>query len=576
MQLAASTHVDLRLAREIAVREGAKAIVSGSIAPLGTGYALSVRLISADSGSSLASFQKTVDGPGELLDGIDELTRKLRGRIGESLKTVRDAPPLDQVTTGSLEALRKYAEAQRASDLDGDYIRAATLLREAVARDTTFAMAYRKLGVSLSNLGMPRPPIDSALTRAYEYRDRLTERERYLTIATYYMTGPGRNREKAAEALEQVLALDPLDAIAANNLANVLRTQRKFARAESLYASIARSPRATQASMGNLAGTLFNAGKVAQSESVYVELQKRFPNAPAVQSYPAIFMYQRGQLDSVEAFWKRRRNDPNPVTRTSAASNLATQAMIRGRIREAKALRTEMFATNAARGIPTPPLSEELTEVAVSIWFFGRDEQGARALDSLLARTNLSSIPIELRPDLTAATYYAWAGRAERARALLTGFQGDVQDSALRATMEPTVHGVLAEIAIAEKRPLEAVREYWKADSLPDGPSSECATCLLPAIGRAYDLANMPDSAIAAWERYLATPYSGRIGTDASYLAGIHKRLGEMYEAKGDTQRAASNYVAFIELWKNADPELQPQVADIRRRLARLKDVGGK
>jgi len=68
----------------------------------------------------------------------------------------------------------------------------------------------------------------------------------------------------------------------------------------------------------------------------------------------------------------------------------------------------------------------------------------------------------------------------------------------------------------------------------------------------------------------------GRSGIDATYLAGVRKRLGELYEAKGDNQRAASNYLAFVELWKNADPELQPKVQEARQRLARLKDLAGK
>jgi hypothetical protein len=54
----------------------------------------------------------------------------------------------------------------------------------------------------------------------------------------------------------------------------------------------------------------------------------------------------------------------------------------------------------------------------------------------------------------------------------------------------------------------------------------------------------------------------------------VHKRLGELYEAAGDRQRAASHYSAFIELWKTADPELQPRVQDVKRRLARLTDKG--
>ena len=576
MERPTSTPVDIDLAREIALREGAKGVVEGSITPLGSGYVLSLRLVSADSGSSLASFQKTVDGPSELLDGIDELTRKLRGRIGESLKTVRDAPPLDQVTTSSLPALRKFAEAQRATDLDGDYARAATLLREAVALDTTFAMAYRKLGVTLSNLGMPRPQIDSALEKAYRYRERLSEKERHLAVASYYANGPGRNRERAAEAFEQALAIDPTDVTALIGLANNLRMRRQFTRAESLYKAAATGTRPAQVTLGNLGGTLFNAGKIAEAESVYRDMRERFPNSQAAQTVWPVFMYHRGQLDSAEAFWRERTRDPNPLTRITAMSNLSAQALLRGRLREAQRLRVEMLAANAARGVPSSPLTDSLGAIAIQIWFYGRNEQGARMLDEALARTPLRSLPVEQRPYTTLATYYAWAGRADRARAMLAQLDADITDPALRAAYTTEVHGAMAEILIAEKKPQEAVREYWRSDSLPDGPPSDCARCILPAIGRAYDLANMPDSAIAYWERYLTTPYAGAMGQDASWLAGIRKRLGELYEAKGDTQRAATNYMAFIDLWKNADPELQPQVQQAKERLARLRDISGR
>jgi hypothetical protein len=82
----------------------------------------------------------------------------------------------------------------------------------------------------------------------------------------------------------------------------------------------------------------------------------------------------------------------------------------------------------------------------------------------------------------------------------------------------------------------------------------------------------MPDSAIATFERFLSTPYWWRFQTrsDGANLAGVYKRLGELYEAKGERQKAASNNMKFVELWKNADPELQPKVAEVKRKLARL------
>jgi tetratricopeptide (TPR) repeat protein len=63
---------------------------------------------------------------------------------------------------------------------------------------------------------------------------------------------------------------------------------------------------------------------------------------------------------------------------------------------------------------------------------------------------------------------------------------------------------------------------------------------------------------------------------DADYLAGTYKRLGELWQQKGDRQKALGYYLKFVDLWKNADPDLQPRVAEVRRRIARLRDIEGK
>ncbi|HEY9227352.1 MAG TPA: protein kinase, partial [Gemmatimonadaceae bacterium] len=499
MQRPADTEVDLRLAREIALREGVKAIVTGDVTQLGAGYVVSIRLVSADSGSELAAYRASVDGTGELLGAIDKLTRKLRGRIGESLKTVRDAPALGDVTTSSLEALQKYAEAVRASDLRGDYLKSIQLLREAVAKDSMFGMAYRKLGVTLSNVGMPRAQIDSALTRAYELRDRLPEKERYLAIATYYSTGPGMDRQKAAEAFQQVLNVDSLDMAATTNLAGSLRGRREFARADSLYRAVNTTSRASQISMSNHAGMLMAAGRAAESESVFKEMARRFPNARISQTYPTIFMYQRGQYDSTEAFWKSRATDADPLVKIPALNNLTNYAVLHGQLRRAADLATQVRKVGATVSGSTNPLADSLTSAAIQIWFLGRNESGVRALDAALASTPIKNLPVEQRPYFGIASYYALAGRADKARAMLAQYDADVRDPALRRTLEPSRHGTLAEILIAEKQPLQAVKEIWAADSLPDGPASDCAHCNDNDLARAYDLANMPDSAIVHW-----------------------------------------------------------------------------
>ena len=133
----------------------------------------------------------------------------------------------------------------------------------------------------------------------------------------------------------------------------------------------------------------------------------------------------------------------------------------------------------------------------------------------------------------------------------------------------------MAEIALAERKPLVALTEFRRGDVQGDGyPAGECGPCALFNLGRAFDLAEMADSAIATYERYLATPFWAKpMEVDAFGLAGTHKRLGELYEARGERQKAVSHYTQFVELWKNADPDLQPKVAEVKQRLARLNDV---
>jgi tetratricopeptide (TPR) repeat protein len=421
---------------------------------------------------------------------------------------------------------------------------------------------------------MPRPQVDSALTRALQYSKRLPEKERYLAIGTYYDIGPGHDRRKASEAFQQVLNIDSTDVAAANNLANDLRSLRQFARAESLYHAAAKSPRAAQVTLSNYVGTLFVEGKIAQAESAYNELHRRFPST-RVQMYPS-FAYQRGQMDSAEAYWRDRRGDANPIIRTSALGNLTNFAVLRGRLRESTALLKQARDANAARGVPPRPLDDSIDAATGAIWFLDQREQGVRRIDAALARTPLKTLPIDHRPYFSAAVAYAEAGRPDKARAMLAEYDAEVHDSTFRQNATAFIHVILGEIALAEKRPLDAVREFWKSDSLPDGPLNDCVMCVEVRLGRAFDFANLPDSAIVHWERYVSAPYPGRSGIDATYLAGVRKRLGELYEAKGDNQRAASNYLAFVELWKNADPELQPKVQEARQRLARLKDLAGK
>jgi hypothetical protein len=120
--------LNVELASEIAVREGIQAVIAGEIVRAGGGYVLSARVISPADGASLLSHRETAADSTEIIPAIDDLSKRLRERIGESLVSIRGDPPLERVTTPDLEALRKYSQAIRAIELEGDEARGISVL----------------------------------------------------------------------------------------------------------------------------------------------------------------------------------------------------------------------------------------------------------------------------------------------------------------------------------------------------------------------------------------------------------------------------------------------------------------
>jgi len=573
MQRPTSSRLDLALAREVAQREGVRAVVDGNVRQLGGGYLLSLRLVAAESGDEMASYHETIDGPKELIPAVDKLVRQLRGKIGESLRAVRANPALEDVTTPSLEALKKYAAGVRASDVEGDYPKAIGLLREAVAEDSTFAAAYRKLGIVLSNIDRPREQSDSAFERAFRYRDRLTDRERNLAVGSYYFIGPGRDRQKAAAAYEAILEHDSMDYVALNNYSIILGDRQEWARSEAVLRRSSSSGHAGLQAVVNLVLAQLAQKKVDQADSTVAAALQAHPDNDLVSALVPAVLYARGLVDSTAHVLTRDRARGSFVA-SFATYRLADIEMLRGHLASSARLSMDADAIDSARGSPRAPLSRALDSAFVAGWFLEQPAQSVRLLDAALARTPLRSISESRRPSLRVAATYALAGRPDRARAILAQYSSEMRDSALRNEQEPELHNTLAEIALAERRPMDAVTEFRKGARRADGPADGCEPCTLTRLGRAYDQANMVDSTIAIYERYLAEP--DILGPfpllGATYTAGIHKRLGELYEAKGDREKALSHDLAFVALWKDADPELQPKVAEVRARAARLKD----
>ncbi|HUF66331.1 MAG TPA: tetratricopeptide repeat protein, partial [Gemmatimonadaceae bacterium] len=561
MQFAPNTKLTAEVARELATREGIKLLVDGEISPVGAGYVLSARLVSPASGEILAAFRETASSGDDLISAIDRLSKRTREKIGESIKSVRASPPLEQVTTGSLEALRRYTQAL---DPATEYDRGLQLLEDAIALDSTFAMAYRRLGTQYANRGDMVRAIPT-IEKAYATRDRLPALEKYLTEGSYWGTAMG-DRERAISAYEAALEVSPTNLTALNNVALLYAEQRDYARGEAYLQRALQADSNFMNGYINLAFAQLINGKAAEARRTMDRGLERFPNVPVLHATDVALRYASGDTAADQPYRRAFSNPRSTEERIIAAGLGANFALLGGRIAEFHRLRADGATLERSRAgapalIDLRPLGDS-GQVALHV--LQDTALAGRLYDRAVRSPLLRSIPASDVPYLDLAYAAARLRRADEARQWLRQWETNTRPDR-RGAASDFRHAILGIIALTENQPEAALNQLRTA------AAGACETCVLPDLGLAYVAVGPPDSVIAVYERYLTIPHAGRLGQDAWMLAGMLERLGQLYEAKGDRARAIHYYERFAAQWRGADAPLQPRVQAARATLARLR-----
>ncbi|HEU4720414.1 MAG TPA: hypothetical protein VFS59_03555, partial [Gemmatimonadaceae bacterium] len=316
-------------------------------------------------------------------------------------------------------------------------------------------------------------------------------------------------------------------------------------------------------------GTLASEGKFDTADSVLRVVKARKIPFPIERS-EADLLYIRGEIDSAEARARAGMKSSNAALSRPMLALLRQITQVRGRLQESEALAIELQARNAARGARVDSLALPIRSALEHAFLRGQSQRAIATLDSAI-RVHPLTAASPPGAMLFAADAYAMAGAPARARAILAQYDAAARDSVERQAYQGQRLYTEGGILLAEGRTDDAIRTLRRMDVDADGLPIGCDFCLPLALGRAFDQANTADSAIVYLERYLANTSTNRINPDTWFLAPAHKRLGELYEARGDAKRAAARYATFVELWKRADPDLQPRVADARTRLERVR-----
>ncbi|PYP76128.1 MAG: hypothetical protein DMD35_19560 [Gemmatimonadetes bacterium] len=542
-------------AREVALRMGVKAFVTGSVAKVAGAYTVSVQLVGAQNGEPLGAYRETSPDSFGLLAAVDRASKRLRHRIGESLHELRDMPPLTDETTASLAALRLYTEANQLN-LAGKRTEAIARYQQAIALDSTFAGAWSAMAMAQEAVGNEGQSRESA-KQAIRHKAHLPYTDRsFLEASSAYGRG---DYDTAIEVYRRLLERYPDNYKALNNLALVYQDRRQFAAAESLFT------RATQidSTIANLyfglEGNQLLQGRFAEARRTLDLIARRFPGNPVLMTIEL-------QFASAQLRWDEAERRAEALIATAEGDTLslvdpfeamALMATAQGRLEEADRLWRTHQRLSAASGSMGRHLFGVLRRAGTELRYRNHPARALAIVDSTLARTPLDSVLPGDRPYDELARLNATAGRLDRARQLVAA--AEANDRALERLQIAERSWTRGVIALAEGRASEAEPLLRVA-----AEQHTCPICALPDLARAYEAEGKGAAATSVYERYVTTPWFWRYETDALELGPALQRLAALYDASGERTKAANARARLVQLWRRADAELQPVVARAR------------
>jgi serine/threonine protein kinase/tetratricopeptide (TPR) repeat protein len=558
MQQSPDVALNDSLARELALRDGVKAIVTGSLARVSGSYAINLQLVAAQNGESLAAVRENARDSTQLIAAVDRASKALRQRIGESLRDLERMPSLEQATTPSLPALRLYSEGQRLVR-QGNRTEAVERFEQSVALDSGFASAHLSLSMAYGSMGdLGRS--DDAGDRALANQQRLPFLERSFLIASraYFRL----DYETAIRAYTDVVGRYPENLSALNNLALAYRDSRRFAVAESLFKRAIEIDTTIANFLFGLHTAQVLQGKFAEAALTMDVLKRRFPEHPvylteALQDAAAQQDWSRAE----ETAWAHiEKLGTDTLQLVDPYEALAQIAMARGRLRESERLWRIHARVARAASVMSRHLFGVLQHGYLELRYRNDTTRAVALVDSALRITPFDSLLRGDRRYDEVARFYLAAGQRGRVRPLLAA--AEANDSALHRYLRAERLWTRGLLAFSEGRTEGAVDTLRMAND-----ENRCPSCVLPDLGRAYERAGKLREAADTYQLYLTTPWIWRYEPDAIELGWTLKRLADLSEQLGDTSRARATREQLVRLWSDADVPLQAAIAADRAKV---------
>jgi serine/threonine protein kinase/tetratricopeptide (TPR) repeat protein len=542
------------VAREICIRQGVKAMLTGSIASLGSHYVITLTAVNAQTGDSLAQQQVEAESKEQVLKSLDSAATQLRQKLGESLASVQKfATPLEQATTSSLDALKEFSLGQ-AAHLKLDDANAAPHLERAIQLDPNFAMAYATLGVAYNNLTQRQKSLEY-LKKAFELKERASERERLYITAHYYDIVTGQI-DKAVETYESWKQTYVRDTLPYDNAS--LRYSAMGALDKNLASAsgaMRLDPKDFYAYQ-NLASAYMALNRYDEARSIAEKAVTQKLDSFATHFILFDLAWIRNDEAGMqhEMAWGAGKPDESILLYFKAQSEFAL-----GKVKQA--------GDTAAQAVKSA-LQYDRKEFASAIEVTGAFNEAElgyaqQAQDHVSEAFKLSQ---DEGTKTGVFTVLAQIGDSARAEKLIEEVQKDSPaDTILNSVTIPMAQ---ATIEIQHNNPTKAVQllEPARPYDLGTGPSGANFSSMY-VRGQAYLLAH--DGAKAAAEFQNILDHRGIDPTNLLYTLA-HLGLGRAYALQGNKDKARTAYQDFFAVWKDADPGI-PILKDAKAEYENIK-----
>jgi eukaryotic-like serine/threonine-protein kinase len=542
------------VAHEICLREGIKAMLSGSISSLGSHYVIDLNATNAQTGDSIAREQAEADSKEAVLKTLDGAASKLRGKLGESVASIQKfATPLEQATTSSLEALQAFSLGQAAHQ-KADDDNAIPQLKRAVELDPNFAMAHATLGVAYANLAQDALS-NEHLLKAYELKDRASERER-LYISSHYYDEYTRDINQTIDTYEQWKKTYPRDTVPLDNVAlaygSIGQFDKSLANSSEAYRL---DPKDTFANQ-NLAGAYMGLNRFDEAKAVIAQSENKGLTFTGARILYLIAFMQHDQM----AMQQRLESVKGKGIREVLLLLFRGEGEYsQGKIQAARQTFVDLMTLMKSLGMNEFAAGTLIAQKQVETELGYSSPAGPTVAKALAISKDRDTRTAAM--DLLARTGDA-AGAEKLAQELAKEFPSGTM---LNSAWIPIARAVI-EIHRNNGSKAVALLENTRGYELGQGPNS-CNYWPNYTRAEAYRVAHDGSNAAAEYKKIL--DHQGVEAVSPLY-ALAHLGLGRASALQGDTAKARAAYQDFFAAMKDADPDV-PILKQAKAEYAKLR-----